>query len=192
MNPELCAVQEEAVSVFGLETRGARVVRGDVAEAEVEVARADVVLLHNPFEFFLTPAKCRPVWDFLRRTVPVTQPRPCTSGPQFLCLIKTVLLVIIKICIGPTDPRNAGFKLDERGSFDPLTLLPLHPGRCLVARQIPVSRGLGGVKCAVHSWQLPQVVLSRRLMSCVADHATREPREPHNQRRPRGDGQSCD
>ena len=70
MNEELCQVQEEALRLFGLAQRGARVVCADVMTCADEVAAADVVLLHSAFQFFQTPEQSRAIWDFLRSKVP--------------------------------------------------------------------------------------------------------------------------
>ena len=79
MNAELCAVQAEAVGLFGLAQRGARVVCADVTRTPEEVAQADVVLLHSAFQFFQTPEQSRAIWDYMRRTVP---PHPHPHPPH--------------------------------------------------------------------------------------------------------------
>ena len=70
MNAELCALQEEALTLFGLKQRGASVVCADVMTRGEDVAAADVVVLHSAFQFFQSPAQSRAIWDFMRRQVP--------------------------------------------------------------------------------------------------------------------------
>ena len=85
MNEDLCGVQQEAISLFGLAKRGARIVCADIMTRPDEVAAADVVLLHSAFQFFQTAEQSRAIWDFLRGKVPPPSLPPVHRRPPALC-----------------------------------------------------------------------------------------------------------
>ena len=68
LNPELCKVQEEALKIFGLRGR-ARVICDDVRNQLQVISDANVVVLHNVFQFFLEKKEAANAWSTLMRAL---------------------------------------------------------------------------------------------------------------------------
>jgi len=68
MNPELCKVQEEVFKVFGLQSR-ARVICDDVRMQLQVISDANVVVLHNVFQFFLEKKEAANAWSTVMRAL---------------------------------------------------------------------------------------------------------------------------
>lgn len=64
MNADLCKVQEEALKIFGFQGR-ARIICDDVLKQQQVLAKANVVVLHNVFQFFLEKKEAADAWSIL-------------------------------------------------------------------------------------------------------------------------------
>ncbi|XP_069671515.1 uncharacterized protein [Periplaneta americana] len=68
MNGDLCKIQNSIVSKYKLQDK-VRVVHADVMCRPDLVAEADVIIMNNVFEFFLSTEQQSAVWKFLRHTM---------------------------------------------------------------------------------------------------------------------------
>ncbi|XP_071792578.1 uncharacterized protein [Asterias amurensis] len=68
INPELCAIQEDMVKKFSLRDR-IQVINADVCTQATLLQEADVVVMHNVFEFFAPSETQISIWKFLRETL---------------------------------------------------------------------------------------------------------------------------
>ncbi|XP_022107502.1 uncharacterized protein LOC110988376 isoform X2 [Acanthaster planci] len=68
INPELCAIQGDIIRKFALRDR-IEVINADVCTEAAVLEEADVIIMHNVFEFFAPPEAQVSVWKFLRKTL---------------------------------------------------------------------------------------------------------------------------
>jgi len=67
MNKDLCQLQQSIVDKYSLSDR-VRIVCSDICQQAQIVASADVIVLHNVFEFFMPADAQRKIWQFLHNT----------------------------------------------------------------------------------------------------------------------------
>ncbi|XP_011504865.1 PREDICTED: uncharacterized protein LOC105367779 [Ceratosolen solmsi marchali] len=68
MNEDLCKLQKDIVSKYNMEDR-IEVLHKRIEEAEDIVQLADVIIINNPFEFYVSENEHIQIWQFLRRHI---------------------------------------------------------------------------------------------------------------------------
>ncbi|PSN35247.1 hypothetical protein C0J52_15525 [Blattella germanica] len=68
MNSELCAMQMGVVCRYKLQDR-IQVVEADISSRPDIIMAADVIIMNNVFEFFLSTKRQHELWSFLRHTI---------------------------------------------------------------------------------------------------------------------------
>jgi hypothetical protein len=78
MNEDLCKLQNDIVCKYKMEDR-IEIYHKRIEEAEDIVKSADVIIINNPFEFYVSESEHILIWQFLRRhikskTILITRP----------------------------------------------------------------------------------------------------------------------
>jgi len=121
INEELCKVQEEALKIFGLQAT-ARVVCDDVCKQLETISKANVVVLHNVFQFFLEKQEAADAWASLMRalapgTTVVTCP-PIEEQLASSCDVKKGTALFKKLKAVEIDYPESAVENDEYADED--------------------------------------------------------------------------
>jgi len=68
LNKDWCKTQNEIINRFKLQDR-VKIVHGDIINNASVVKKSNVIILHNVFEWFMSPKQQEDIWNFLYSTI---------------------------------------------------------------------------------------------------------------------------